>query len=1195
MGKFFEQFKELTFANEAEVSQNFILPLLIEFLGYSNIEIIPEKMFPAQDIYSGVNFSKEGSKGLTHRPDFIICIDGDYSKSRLIIDSKGPGQKLLDHIGQLKSYATSVGNNFLMITNGKELLVYDVNNLIFRAEGLEDLQLKLDVLISLIGRKNQLSKSYIEILKEFNYDKAVSLSAKEIISEKNLKRELQISDFKAYLKAVKEKYTNWHLPSDRFKAISNIELKKIDPNYLLHFKLHTVNEPFNNEEKKFKFVQIESTYNIYKKVFVGETGSGKTSFLKFLNYRTAENALDGIDVKIPIYIALREIGNGYTLESLISDALIRYGYKGKDFEERNSFTQFVFFLDAFDEIEESFKQEVCNAIENLSSQYECYITTRPNNLPVLSNAVIFDICPLNDSQVENVARQYIGSGYYSLQRQIERNELIPESRNTLLVLFMISLYKEKNYLPDSVAKVVNALVDRVKLWQDSRNLQPGRLKWEQISLILGDFAFWIFKNNVVSIIICEAEPIIVNRLNEFEQKRKINPGVTINEVIEELTATGLIIAGDDHLFFWHRLFLNHFAALALENNLNQIEEFSSDEKWDIPIINLASRVKDVTTIVNSLQKRLWLAAYCLNENSNCNYEIKNNVVAKLIEQVESPVPDNRSNAISFLEKINHENVQNFLMDCFEKTQYKDVKMMCLSAMAINPSKRVKEIIFSQIDWDESLFFHGRSSQAYIVQALSNFGEHGYHQILSNWEKYSNYILDETCKKIFQRLHRNNCLNQSLIDRLQNLFLKEFSKNSSYSAKLEAIADILSKVPNLKFAEEVLDIFVKQEDKFPKFRGVLKLLKSAPYIQLVEKIKDVILNENLNYYKSELLAKVLKYTITTVPKEIFYELIEHKNINVACYCLHALSRFPYQDVESEIEKHLYGEQPQLQCWALKILADNGKIINLIREDRFPNHFFIPTAHTLLEAVRRFHLIEAMPLLHNIHDELCNDNMYVSESNLAYELAGTFSYIGERERQRQIISLFFDGTSFLFKNDKYLQTNLMKNLKYYEQDLALQIAKAFYNLYLPPRGCFSYETEVFIETAEDLGGEWMREKIKNLTDHYLNEIKSYDKFAPHLIERTLRALTKIGRAEDEDWLLEKLPYLEFDAGAEYNQLRRGIECFALIGSKKALPLLLKMSEKYQKVDSVMNILQFTYNSICAREKISMEGGQFIVTRA
>ena len=194
MGKLFEQFSKKTFANEAEVSQNFIIPLLETFLKYSSLEIIPEKHFPAKDIYSGVNFAGGGSKGLTHRPDYVVCIEGDHSKARFIIDSKGPDQKILEHLGQLRSYATSVGQNFLMITNGYELMVYDVNTLIFHSTGIEDLQLKFDELRILLGRKNQLIKSSVEILKEFNFDKAVAKGDNDKINRDIQRRKVQLCD-----------------------------------------------------------------------------------------------------------------------------------------------------------------------------------------------------------------------------------------------------------------------------------------------------------------------------------------------------------------------------------------------------------------------------------------------------------------------------------------------------------------------------------------------------------------------------------------------------------------------------------------------------------------------------------------------------------------------------------------------------------------------------------------------------------------------------------------------------------------------------------------------------------------------------------------------------------------------------------------------------------------------------------------
>ncbi len=136
MGKLLDQFAGLKFNNEAEVSQDFILPLLQNYLGYSLNEIKPEEHYPARDLHSGVNTEKGGSKGLTHRPDFVICLDGNIDEPRFIIDSKAPSENINDHFGQLRSYANSVGRNFLMMTNGTEIKVFDVNVLLFYSDSI---------------------------------------------------------------------------------------------------------------------------------------------------------------------------------------------------------------------------------------------------------------------------------------------------------------------------------------------------------------------------------------------------------------------------------------------------------------------------------------------------------------------------------------------------------------------------------------------------------------------------------------------------------------------------------------------------------------------------------------------------------------------------------------------------------------------------------------------------------------------------------------------------------------------------------------------------------------------------------------------------------------------------------------------------------------------------------------------------
>ena len=145
MGKIFEQFHSLENENEADVSQNFVIPLLTKYLGFSLEDIKPERYFPAKDIFYGRK-KLCSTKDLpeSQRPDYVVCIK-DILNPRFIVDSKAPNESLEKHLPQLKSYSIGVGVNILVITNGVGFRIYDVNNLMFKANNIEELDLKFNI------------------------------------------------------------------------------------------------------------------------------------------------------------------------------------------------------------------------------------------------------------------------------------------------------------------------------------------------------------------------------------------------------------------------------------------------------------------------------------------------------------------------------------------------------------------------------------------------------------------------------------------------------------------------------------------------------------------------------------------------------------------------------------------------------------------------------------------------------------------------------------------------------------------------------------------------------------------------------------------------------------------------------------------------------------------------------------------
>lgn len=105
MGKIYDYFNTATYANEAEVSLKFTVPLLTEFLGFSKDEVIPEHAFPSRQIFYGHRTFLSKSFPKYQRPDYVICLNGDLEKACFVVDSKGTDEDLDEYLGQLTSYS----------------------------------------------------------------------------------------------------------------------------------------------------------------------------------------------------------------------------------------------------------------------------------------------------------------------------------------------------------------------------------------------------------------------------------------------------------------------------------------------------------------------------------------------------------------------------------------------------------------------------------------------------------------------------------------------------------------------------------------------------------------------------------------------------------------------------------------------------------------------------------------------------------------------------------------------------------------------------------------------------------------------------------------------------------------------------------------------------------------------------------
>jgi hypothetical protein len=110
MNNFWNSSPPSTFANEAEVEHQLVLPLLYA-LGYETADIVPK--YPVE--------FREGRRGRKPEADFV-CFNGtphDRNSSLLVVETKAPNESLTGGKVQGESYAANLRAPVLVMTNGQ--------------------------------------------------------------------------------------------------------------------------------------------------------------------------------------------------------------------------------------------------------------------------------------------------------------------------------------------------------------------------------------------------------------------------------------------------------------------------------------------------------------------------------------------------------------------------------------------------------------------------------------------------------------------------------------------------------------------------------------------------------------------------------------------------------------------------------------------------------------------------------------------------------------------------------------------------------------------------------------------------------------------------------------------------------------------------------------------------------------------
>lgn len=255
MTDFWNNIQNAKFDNEASVEQNLVTPLL-HALGYDNSDISPKHRV----------IFHEGRKGRPHEADFVVFYGSthDRNTSLIVVEAKTPGESLVDAKNQGESYAVNIRAPFLLLTDG-------INLEIWQLQPTQESQCFLQTLVQSLCAVQGKIEGFLA--KEASFEYCRSLTYKNIL--------LTSGDFKTYETAELRRTAKYSRAVER-----------------------TLSNTIGNQENNFCTSQLLSNFP-NGAVILAPSGFGKTTLSYSLlrnaieNHRAAETNQLPFDVPLP--------------------------------------------------------------------------------------------------------------------------------------------------------------------------------------------------------------------------------------------------------------------------------------------------------------------------------------------------------------------------------------------------------------------------------------------------------------------------------------------------------------------------------------------------------------------------------------------------------------------------------------------------------------------------------------------------------------------------------------------------------------------------------------------------------------------------------------------------------------------------------------------------------------------------------
>jgi hypothetical protein len=974
MGRIFNHFGRLRFRNEAEVSQNFLIPLLTEFLEYRENEILPEYLVPAFEI--PLNRERSVSTDLLPakaKPDYVVTINGQ--EKVLVCDSKGPNESLDDYLHQLIAYCIALRTNLLLTTNGTEVRVYNANTLVFESENVEELDLSFPQLYKLLNRTDAAEYTDVERIQTLDLPLSLNKDSETLREERRHRVAIALSDFAQYIKEVAQTAATLELPIP-IRSAFETDLRRFPAEKLYSFQEYHSEGLSLTSSKSLSYRTILHEIPGTPLLLIGESGIGKTSLLQQLLSDHAQLCLEYNSDVVPVLVRLGRYTRSQSVLELISQALVSRGANIPPSQIpsllRNG--RFTLLFDAFDEVFDSSVPDLEREIQSLIDDYRncrLVITTRHFRLPRITPIRRYELQLLLSEQVEAFAQMYLGSSHGAFLEEVTRKGLAKLASNTLLLTLLILLYMREGELPRSRGQILQAIVDRVRHWDETKGERfASPLSWDTRAESLTQLAFSSLSSGKSYALDKQSvEATLSEVLNKLERRRQVPTGLTLGQVLDSLSATGFILQVDEGTVFWHRAFAEHFAATEIGRRFESEPEFVEDlikkPEWEEVLPLSAAKASDPLSFTEKiLAHNVFTAARALIECNTSGGEVYRRVVDALSKRCSTHTHPIRQIAINLLRQLEGSYADSAFYNLLS-SEFVDVQKVALVEIARRKTPDARELVFSRLDWDvpAPIWQEGRSGNA-VIEALGELDDAESRLfIVSIWRQKPDMFTDLSCRNALLRIARRNKISDKVKQALLDFFLAN-DKDVLHGHKLSGLAEVLIALDDPDLAPRLISALIQlQGENVMRPYYFVQVLSSFDEPEVIHQLIESANDQDLSDVSRARFAEALSMSAGVVPLHVFEALARDKNDEVRSHGIRGLGRFPFEQIRAIVLRAVHPpplEQSidsgysfaHVQAAAFEVLAQHGKLELLLQEENQPEYFYNNSLEVLFDAVSNF---------------------------------------------------------------------------------------------------------------------------------------------------------------------------------------------------------------------------------------------------